>query len=286
MWLRSEWDEGITAKQFDEAARSLGVDSLDRPCSPRPSPGSRLRCSGPQQARCATGDRPAGIPQDDEGRQARSAMQTRLNRATDQVNAYVRDVISKANVHLAAGRHQAGHPARGDRGRRAGRCDTALPRFTEADDNRWPQVIARVKSGSAVDALKAVQYDGDLSSTASSGRYSIASAQRGLQLVTSKRPSPRSPSAGRGTHHGRPRVLLDTGVIRATLNGSDATTADVLKQTRLGSVQLRREVTVLKPAEKIQGAPAAEQPRLFDRQRYSTRRSSRPSSRSSAARRT
>lgn len=47
-------------------------------------------------------------------------------------------------------------------------------------------------------------------------------------------------------------VLLDTGVIRATLNGSDATTADVLKQTRLGNVQLRREITVLKPAEKIQ----------------------------------
>ena len=28
-----------------------------------------------------------------------------------------------------------------------------FPRFSEADDNRWPQVIARVKSGSAVDAL-------------------------------------------------------------------------------------------------------------------------------------
>jgi hypothetical protein len=48
-------------------------------------------------------------------------------------------------------------------------------------------------------------------------------------------------------------VLLDTGVIRATLNGSEATTTDILKQTRLGTVQLRREVTVLKAAEKIQG---------------------------------
>jgi hypothetical protein len=46
-------------------------------------------------------------------------------------------------------------------------------------------------------------------------------------------------------------ILLDTGVVRATINGSDATTDKVLSQTRLGTVHLRRESTVLKTAEKI-----------------------------------
>ncbi|WP_182875480.1 BREX system P-loop protein BrxC [Mycobacteroides abscessus] len=254
VWLRSEWDEGITAKQFDEAARSLGVDSpivlvhLARLQAPAFAAAVRNKLAAQRVI-----DQ-QGIPQDDEGRQARSAMQTRLNRATDQVNAYVRDVISKANVLLGGGTAPSGVTLR--EGIEAGAQAAAtrlFPRFTEADDNRWPQVIARVKSGSAVDALKAVQYDGDpeqhrvvkevLNRIGPAG----TAASDVEKAVTSKPLGwPRDAlMAALG-------VLLDTGVIRATLNGSDATTADVLKQTRLGNVQLRREVTVLKPSEKIQ----------------------------------
>ena len=254
VWLRSEWDEGITAKQFEEAARSLGVDSpivlvhLPRLQAPAVAAAVRNKLAAQRVI-----DQ-QGIPQDDEGKQARSAMQTRLNRATDQVNAHVRDVISKASVLLGGGTAPSGVTLR----ERivAGAQDAAtrmFPRFTEADDNRWPQVIARVKNGSAADALKAVQYDADpeqhrvvkevLSHIGPAG----TPASEVEKVVTSKPMGwPRDAlMAALG-------VLLDTGVIRATLNGSDATTADVLKQTRLGSVQLRREVTVLKPAEKLQ----------------------------------
>ncbi|WP_404602466.1 hypothetical protein [Dermacoccus sp. GAS27A] len=195
-----------------------------------------------------------GIPQDDEGKQARSAMQTRLNRATDQVNAHVRDVIGRANVLLGGGTSPSGVSLRERIEAGAQSAATRLfPRFSEADDNRWPQVIARVRSGSAADALRAVQHDADpeqhsvvkevLSHVGPAG----TSASDVEKAVTSKPLGwPRDAlMASLG-------VLLDTGVIRATLNGSDATTADVLKQTRLGNVQLRREITVLKPAEKIQ----------------------------------
>ena len=110
-----------------------------------------------------------------------------------------------------------------------------------------------MRSGSAADALKVVQHDADpeqhsvvkevLSHVGPAG----TSASDVEKAVTSKPLGwPRDAlMASLG-------VLLDTGVIRATLNGSDATTADVLKQTRLGNVHLRREITVLKPAEKIQ----------------------------------
>lgn len=254
VWLRSEWDEGITAKQFDDAARSLGVDSpivlvhLPRLQAPAFAAAVRNKIAAQRVI-----DQ-QGIPQDDEGKQARSAMETRLNRATDQVNAHVRDAISKASVLLGGGTAPSGISLR--ERIEAGAQDAAtrlFPRFSEADDNRWPQVIARVKSGSAADALKAIQHDADpeqhrvvkevLSHVGPAG----TPAGDVEKAVTSK-------------PLGWPRdalmasigVLLDTGVIRATLNGSDATTADVLKQTRLGNVQLRREVTVLKPAEKIQ----------------------------------
>ncbi|MEV8369368.1 BREX system P-loop protein BrxC [Microbacterium sp. NPDC064584] len=254
VWLRSEWDEGITAKQFDEAARSLGVESpivlVHIPRIQAPAFAAAVRSKIAAQRVIDQ----QGIPQDDEGKQARSAMQTRLNRATDQVNAHVRDVISKANVLLGGGTAPSGLSLRERIEAGAQSAATRMfPRFSEADDNRWPQVIARVRSGSAADALKAVQHDADpeqhsvvkevLNRVGPAG----TSASDVEKAVTSKPLGwPRDAlMASLG-------VLLDTGVIRATLNGSDATTADVLKQTRLGNVQLRREVTVLKPAEKIQ----------------------------------
>lgn len=254
VWLRSEWDEGISAKQFDEAARSLGVDSsivlvhLPRLQAPAFAAAVRNKLSAQRVI-----DQ-QGIPQDDEGRQARSAMQTRLNRATDQVNAHIRDVLSKASVLLGGGTAPNGLTLRERIETGAQDAATRLfPRFSEADDSRWPQVIARVRSGSAADALKAVQYDADpeqhpvvkevLSHIGPTG--TLASDVE--KTVTSKPLGwPRDAlMAALG-------VLLDTGAIRATINGSDATTADVLRQTRLGNVQLRREVTVLKPTEKIQ----------------------------------
>lgn len=253
VWLRSEWDEGITAKQFDEAARTLGVESpiilVHIPRLQAPAFAAAVRNKIAAQRVIDQ----QGIPQDDEGKQARSAMQTRLNRATDQVNAHVRDVIARASVLLGGGTAPNGLTLR--ERIEAGAQDAAtrlFPRFAEADDNRWPQVIARVRSGSAADALKVVQHDADpdqhrvvkevLSHIGPAG----ALASDVEKAITSKPLGwPKDAlMAALG-------VLLDTGVIRATLNGSDATTADVLKQTRLGNVQLRREVTVLKPAEKI-----------------------------------
>lgn len=253
VWLRSQWDEGITAKQFDEAARSLGVESsivlVHLPRVQAQGFGTVVRNKLAAQRVIDQ----QGIPRDDEGKQARSAMQTRLNRATDQVNTHVREVITKANVLLGGGAAPSGHSLRERIEAGAQQAATRqFSRFSDADNSQWPQVIARVKSGSAADALKPVQHDADpeqhpvvkevLNLIGPTG----TSASEVEKAVTS-----RPLGWPRDALMASLGILLDTGVIRATLNGSDGTTADVLKQTRLGNVQLRREVTVLKPAEKI-----------------------------------
>lgn len=261
---------GSPRNGFDEAARSLGVDSpivlVHLPRLQAPAFAAAVRNKVAAQRVIDQ----QGIPQDDEGKQARSAMQTRLNRATDQVNTHVRDVISKANVLLGGGAAPSGLSLR--ERIEAGAQDAAtrlFPRFAEADDNRWAQVIARVRSGSAADALKAVQHDADpeqhrvikevLSHIGPAGR----SASDVEKAVISK-------------PLGWPRdaliaalgVLLDTGIIRAMLNGSDATTADVLKQTRLGNVQAPPRGNGPQVRREDPGTAGAEQSRVPDRQRW------------------
>lgn len=187
VWLRSEWDEGITAKQFGEAARSLGIESpivlvhLPRLQAPAFVAAVRNKLAAQRVI-----DQ-QGIPQDDEGKQARSAMQTRLNRATDQVNAHVRDVISKANVLLGGGTAPNGVSLRERIEAGAQSAATRLfPRFSEADDNRWPQVIARVQVDRRPTHSRPSSTMPTPSSTAWSRKSSATLARRARPRVMSK----------------------------------------------------------------------------------------------------
>lgn len=253
VWLRSEWDDGTTARQFDDLAKGLGPDSpvvlVYLPRAQAQAFAAALR--NEIATRRTLGQQ--GIPQDDEGKQARRAMETRLSRAQAQVSDHIRDVVSKASVQLGGGSPQAGTALR-DRIESGAQSAAArlFSKFGDADDARWSQVIDRIKKGSGADALKQVGYEADPE------QHPVVKEVLGR-------------ISGAGTHasdvekavvsapFGWPRdalmgaigVLLDNGVVRATINGSDASTDKVLSQTRLGTVHLRRESTVLKTTEKL-----------------------------------
>ncbi|MFK4850184.1 BREX system P-loop protein BrxC [Microbacterium sp. ZW T6_19] len=253
VWLRSEWDDGTTNKQFEDLARSLGSDSpVVLAHLPRIQPVSFAAALRNQLAAQRTLDQ-QGFPQDDEGKQARRAMESRLERARAQVTSHARDVIAKCNVLLGGGSGPGGAALR-DR-IESGALAAVTRRFDKfevADDSRWPRALDYIKKGSGGDALKAVGHDADaalhpvvkeiLGRVGSAG----TSASEVEKSVTS-------------APYGWPRdavmaavgVLLDNGLIHATVNGSDATTAQVMAQTRLGVVHLRRESTVLSASEKL-----------------------------------
>lgn len=253
VWLRSEWGDGTTTKQFDDLARGLGSGSpIVLAHLPRVQAAAFASALRNQLAAQRTLDQ-QGFPQDDEGKQARRAMESRHARAQGQVRDHVRDILSKADVLLGGGSAPAGTALR-DR-IESGALSAAIrlfDKFDAADDSRWPQVLDRVKKGSGADALKAVGYDSDpqqqpvvkevlgriggAGTPASDVEKAVLSAPFGWS---------------RDALMAAIGVLLDNGLIRATINGSDATTSQVLSQTRLGTVHLRRESTVLKAAEKI-----------------------------------
>ena len=108
VWLRSEWDDGTTAKQFDELARGLGPDAavvlVHLPQVQAPALAAALRSLMAAQR---TLDQ-QGIPQDDEGKQARRATESRQARARERVNDHVRDIMAKATVELGGGAPPSG----------------------------------------------------------------------------------------------------------------------------------------------------------------------------------
>lgn len=253
VWLRSEWDDGTTAKQFEDLARSLGVDSpVVLVHLPRVQAQAFAKDLRSQLAAQRTLDQ-QGFPQDDDGKQARRTMESRLSRAQTLVSDHVRDILSKASVQLGGGSAPSGTALRDRIENGAQSAATRLfSKFDVADDARWPQVTERIKKGSGTDALKAIGYDADpeqhpvlkeilgriggAGTPASEVEKAVLSAPFGWS---------------RDALMGAVGVLLDNGLIRATINGSDASTSQVLSQTRLGTVHLRRESTVLKTAEKI-----------------------------------
>lgn len=253
VWLRSEWDDGTTAKQFEDLARGLSSDSaVVLVHLPRVQAQAFAAALRSQMAAQRTLDQ-QGFPQDDEGKQARRAMESRLSRAQTQVRDHVRDVLSKAGVQLGGGSTPSGTTLRDRIENGAQSAATRLfSKFDVADDARWPQVIDRIKKGSGADALKAVGYEADPE------QHPVIKEILG-RIGGSGTPASDVEKAVLSAEFGWPRdalmaaigVLLDNGLVRATINGSEASTAQVLSQTRIGSVHLRRESTVLKAAEKI-----------------------------------
>jgi hypothetical protein len=253
VWLRSEWDDGITAKQFEDQARALGADSpillIHLPRVQATSFAAALRN---RMAAQRVLDQ-QGFPQDDEGKQARRSMESRLESARAQVRDHIREVLGKAGVLLGGGAVPAGISPR-ERIQSGAQSAAArlFSKFDIADDSRWPQVIDRIRKGSATDALRAVGYDG------TPEQHPVVKEVLG-RIGAAGTPAAEVEKALLSEPFGWPRealmasigVLLDTGLIRATVNGSDAGTSQVLSQTRLGTVHLKRESTVLKKSEAI-----------------------------------
>lgn len=253
VWLRSEWDDGTTAKQFDELAKGIGSDShVVLVHVPRAHSEAFAAALRNEIATRRTLDQ-QGIPQDDEGKQARRAIETRLARAQAQVSDHIREIISRASVQLGGGSSPTGTTLR-DRIENGAQSAAArlFSKFGDADDARWSQVIDRIRKGSGTDALKQVGYD------AEPEQHPVVKEVLG-RVSGAGTPASDVEKAVLSAPFGWPRdalmgaigVLLDNGVVRATINGSDAPTDKVLSQTRLGTVHLRRESTVLKASKKI-----------------------------------
>ncbi|WP_454294979.1 BREX system P-loop protein BrxC [Salana multivorans] len=253
LWVRSEWD-GVTPKQFESLARSLGADSpvvfLHLPRASAEEMTEELRSW--IAADHVLSQR--GRPQDEEGQHAFAAMTSRRQRASDRVARVVADIVTNARV-LNGG---ASSPDGGSLSERvdagAGSAAARLfPRFGDADDARWGTVIAKLKSGAGADgALRVLGHTGEPTA------HRVVKEVHGRITGAGTKASD-VVSALTAAPFGWPEdavkaafaVLVDGGHVHVTVNGTEGGLAQVLATTRWGTVHLRSESVVLTPQQKI-----------------------------------
>lgn len=255
-WIRSEWD-GVTAKQFEELARTLGSESsvvlLHIPRAQATEFEHELK-KGIAADRVLS---ERGTPQDDDGQHAHASMASRRQRAQERARVIIEEAVSQVMIRNGGGSTPPGATLRAQLEAAALRAaDRRYPRFAEADDSRWDRVITKLKSGGGAGAaLEAVGHTGEVTEhrvvkevqALVSGTGTKASE---VVATLSAAPFGWSEDALKAAFG----LLIEGGHAHATMNGTPADLRQLLAVTgsRWSTTVLRSESVVLTQMQKIQ----------------------------------
>jgi hypothetical protein len=148
VWIRDGW--GCTEKEVREAAREAGSDDpvLHVFLPRRNADDLRNRIIDATAARRVLDH--YGTPSTPEGLEARQAMQSRLNRAEEDINELIADVIANALVLKGGGIEEYGTKLSEKLQSAASEASLArlFPEFPKADHASWGAAVKRAKEGS------------------------------------------------------------------------------------------------------------------------------------------
>ena len=248
VWIRDGWGESEATVLGD--ARAAGHDSpIIYVHIPKASAEDLKKAILEYEAAKATLDF-KGTPSSPEGREARDAMATRMATAEAARNQIIAEVIDRGKV-IQGGGSERFELKLVEKIRAAAEAslDRLFPEFKDADDNRWPAVIRRARSGDE-SALQAVDWDGP---PANHGVCmvvlgEVGSGKRGKEIRETLEASP----------YGWPRdavdaaliVLFTTGHLLATHKGA-ALKAGQLDQAKISVTDFRIESVTIATRDRI-----------------------------------
>ena len=192
-----------------------------------------------------------GSPGTDEGREARNAMASRMNSAEDTRKRVIQDVINSAKVFQGGGNerfeldlvekvHSAANAS----------MDRLFPRFRDADDSRWPNIMNQAKNGTE-GALQTIGWNDapEKHPVCSAIAGHIGSGKNGKEIRSKFENNP----------YGWPRDAIDAalimlhtiGYVRVSYKGQ-ALTMGQLDQVRIPMAEFRVESASINSKEKIE----------------------------------
>ncbi|QDV91803.1 hypothetical protein RAS2_29090 [Phycisphaerae bacterium RAS2] len=248
VWVRDGWT--CSLKNVVEAARAAGTNSpivfVFVPKASDPDLTSQLV---QYQAAKETLEL-KGVPGTDEGREARNAMQSRLDDSVRRRDSLVTSIVGAAQVFKGGGTEQ--HELTVDEKIKSAAFDALdrlFPRFRDADHKNWPVAKSRAQQGSD-SPLEAVTWNGPTEQHAVCREVLriVGSGADGRAVRTELEKSP----------YGWPQDAVDgalialvaTGHLTARLNGT-AMSAAHLSQGNLSKAEFRVESATLTAQDKL-----------------------------------
>jgi hypothetical protein len=250
VWVRGGW--GCSEKEVRDAAREAGADDpklyvfLPR----RNADDLRNRIIDATAARRVLDH--YGTPSTPEGQEARSAMQSRLNRAEEDSNELTADVIANALVLKGGGAEEYGTKLAAKVQSAASEASLArlFPEFTKADHGSWGLAVKRARDGSDT-PLEAVGHKGatDTHPVARQVLSTIAAAKEGSTIRSELRVAP----------YGWPQDAMDAvllalhrdGTLSAKDSSNNTITPGQLDQQSLGKAKFVPQQVRLTAIEKV-----------------------------------
>lgn len=268
VWVRNGWD--VTDRQFRDLARGAGSES--------PLVFVHLPRLGSDELKDALADLTAAqqvldtraVPTTDDGRQARTAMQSRREAAKRRVDRLVAAVLADATVEVAGGGVPDGTTLSDKVQRAAERAVTRLyPQYLPAAHPGWARVVERLKQGSTEDVLRPIGHEGPVDQhDATKVVLGLVGAGGAEGRKLEETLTARLYGWGGDAIKGAIAALVASEHLTATVNGAPATAKTVATLTRFGQLHVRRESVVVSAVESIRArsllqaitAPAQGQP--------------------------
>ena len=248
VWIRDGW--GAEEKSLIVDARAAGSDSpIIHVFVPKTRAAALAQVIAAQSAATATLEY-KGVPSSREGIEARQGMETRLTEAGNSLRALIAEVVSGVKVYQGGGSERL-EASLVDKVKEAAYAslDRLFYEFNDADDHRWPKVIARARRGSD-QPLEALDYSGKTEDhpVCSAVRSFVGSGKKGRDVRGNFSAPP----------YGWPRDAVDaalislfsTGHLRAMSNGMPLTTGQ-LDQAKISASDFRVERATIDTRQRL-----------------------------------
>ena len=250
VWIRDGW--GCSPKEVSDAAREAGAEdpALHVFLPRRNAEDLKNRIIDATAARRVLDH--YGTPSTPEGLEARQAMQSRLNRAEEDCNELIADVIANALVLKGGGIEEYGTKLSDKLQSAASEASLSrlFPEFHKADHGSWGTAVKRAKEGSD-SPLSAVGHQGSNVShpVAKQVANSVGSGKTGSDIRAELRVSP----------YGWPQDAIDAVLLAlhrdGTLSAKDSQNNPIavgqLDQQSLGKARFYLQESRLSTKEKL-----------------------------------
>ena len=191
-----------------------------------------------------------GVPQTDAGREAQSAMQSRVNKAQTDAKEIIRESVDQARVLQAGGKLISGAPADAVKEAATNAFARLYPQFADGDHAGWDKVRDRAVRKDP-DAMKAVDHTGVPEShpVCKALLADLGPGRKGSDLRMKFTNPPYGWS--QDTVDGALIVLANAGLLRVTGDDGKPASLPDLPRQKLGTCTFRAETTIITIAQRM-----------------------------------